>query len=108
VDPSVTAKTLLVTVTPSLNVEQRNMNTDPAMLARVAQAGGGFSVDADYADVLAAHLPAVERTQVSVHESGFFADPRSAGTRVAHWVFLVLFAVLISAEWGVRKASGLI
>jgi hypothetical protein len=108
VDPSVTAKTLRVTVTPSLNLEQRNMNTDPAMLARVATAGGGFSVDADFADVLAAHLPAVERTQVSVHESGFFADPRSAGTKVAHWVFLAVFAVLIGLEWGIRKGAGLI
>lgn len=108
IDPSVTQKTLLVTVTPSLNLEQRNMNTDPAMLSRIAQAGGGFSVDADFADVLAANLPAVERTQVSVHEAGFFSDPRAEGTKIAHWVFLMLFAVLISAEWAMRKAAGLI
>jgi hypothetical protein len=108
IDPSVTQKTLLLTITPSLNLEQRNMNTDPAMLARIAQAGGGFSLDADFADVLAANLPAVERTQVSVHEAGFFSDPRAEGTKIAHWVFLVLFAALISAEWGLRKAAGLI
>ncbi len=107
-DPSVTQKTLHLTITPSVNLEQRNMNTDPALLARVAQAGGGFSVDANYADVLASNLPAVQRTQVSTQEAGFFSDPRAAGTKWAHWVFLALFALLITTEWALRKASGLV
>jgi hypothetical protein len=108
VDPSVTQKTLLISVTPTMDLERRNMNTDPAMLARIAQASGGFSIDVNYADVLAAHLPAVEKTQTSVKEAGFFSDPKSPGTFAAHWIFLGLFALLITIEWGLRKAAGLI
>ncbi|HVS70183.1 MAG TPA: vWA domain-containing protein [Phycisphaerae bacterium] len=108
VDPSVTQKTLVVTVNPSMDLERRNMNTDPDLLARIAQAGGGFSVDANYADVLAQHLPAVERTQISSHEAGLFADPASTGTKISHWLFLALFALLLTTEWAIRKSAGLI
>ena len=107
-DPSVTQKTVVIKVLPELDVEQRNMNTDPALLARVAEAGGGFSLDANYADVLASHLPEIQRTQTRTEEVGFFTDPSARGTKMAHWVFLAVFAGLLTAEWGIRKAAGLV
>lgn len=108
IDPSVTLRALPITVTPGLNIEQRNINTDAPLLARIAQAGGGFAVDAADADVLAAHLPAIRQRLTTVEQAGFFTDPGARGTWWAHSVFLALFAVLIGAEWLVRKLSGLV
>lgn len=107
-DPSVTQKSVLIQVLPQLDLEQRNMNTDRAMLARITQAGGGFMVDAPYADVLASHLPEVQQKQIIAQQIGFFTDPRDHGTYWAHGLFFLLFALLITAEWVVRKASGLV
>jgi hypothetical protein len=84
------------------------MNTDPPLLQRVAEAGGGFSVDACYVDVLASHIPEIQRTETIVEEVGFFTDPNARGTRIAHWTFLALFAALLTAEWAIRKAVGLV
>ncbi|HUO10793.1 MAG TPA: hypothetical protein VM008_21000 [Phycisphaerae bacterium] len=106
-DPSATQKTVVIKILPSLDLEQRNMNTDPALLARVCQAGGGFSLDANYADVLASHLRAIERTESVPEQVGFFTNPEARGTKWAHWGFLLLFAGLITVEWGVRKKAGL-
>jgi hypothetical protein len=107
-DPTVTQKTLVVKILPQLDLEQRNMNTDPALLQRVAAAGGGFSVDACYVDVLASHLPEIQRTEKITEEVGFFTDPTARGTKIAHWVFLGLFALLLTAEWTIRKIVGLV
>ena len=38
----------------------------------------------------------------------FFTDPAAFGTKVAHWTFLALFAALLTVEWLIRKAAGLI
>jgi hypothetical protein len=107
-DPSVSQKTLLIKILPSLDLEQRNMNTDPSLLARVAQAGGGFSLDANYADILASHLHAIERIESIPEQIGFFTNPDARGTKAAHWTYLLLFALLLTAEWIIRKRAGLI
>jgi len=107
-DLTVSQKTVIIKITPSLDLERRNMNTDPALLARVAQAGGGFSLDANYADILASHLPAIERTESVPEQIGFFTNPDARGTKWAHWTFLLLFATLLTAEWAIRKRAGLV
>ena len=107
-DPTVTQKTVIIKILPQLDLEQRNMNTDPTLLARVAQAGGGFSLDANYADILASHIPAIEHTESTSEEIGFFTNPDATGTRLAHWTFLALFAILLTAEWILRKRAGLV
>jgi hypothetical protein len=107
-DPTVTQKTVTVKILPQLDIERRNMNTDPQLLARVAQAGGGFSLDANYADILASHIPAIEHTESSTEEIGFFTNPDALGTRVAHWSYLLVFAVLLTTEWMLRKRAGLV
>ena len=107
-DPSVTQKTLLIKILPQLDLERRNMNTDPSLLARIAQAGNGFMLDACYIDLLAANLPEVKRTHVITEHIGFFTDPTARGTKIAHWSFFGVFAVLIAAEWLLRKRAGLI
>ena len=107
-DPTVTLKTILVKVYPTMNAERRNMNTDPDMLEAIARAGGGFSVDGQYADVLLSRLPKIEHTETSIYQLGFFTDPDARGTQLAHWIFLTLFAALITLEWALRKRAGLV
>jgi hypothetical protein len=107
-DPSVTQKTLLIKIEPSMNAERRNMNTDPVLLDEVAKAGGGYSLDAQYADVLLSRLPAIEHTETLASQLGLFTDPAAPGTRAAHWSFLALFAALLTAEWLLRKRAGLV
>jgi hypothetical protein len=107
-DPTVTQKTLTIKILPQLDIERRNMNTDPQLLARVAQAGGGFSLDANDADLLASHLPAIQHTEFTSEEIGFFTKPDAFGTRLAHWSFLLLFAALLTTEWTLRKRAGLV
>lgn len=107
-DPSVTLRSLLIKVYPTLNAERQNMNSDPALLETITRAGGGFSVDGPYADVLLSRMPKIEHVETSVYQLGFFTDPAAAGTKWAHWGFLGLFAVVITLEWGLRKRAGLV
>ncbi|HEY4329249.1 MAG TPA: hypothetical protein VGN88_05900 [Phycisphaerae bacterium] len=107
-DPTVTLKTLLIKIYPTMNAERRNMNTDPATLEAVAQKGGGFSLDGQYADVLLSQLPKIQHVETSVYQLGFFTDPTASGTKLAHWSFLALFALIITIEWALRKWAGLV
>ncbi len=98
---------MLVKILPVLDAERRNMNTDPESLEQIAQAGGGFSLDAPYASVLFSRLPKIEHHETSIQQIGFFTDPGAAGTKASHALFLVLFAILITLEWALRKRAGL-
>jgi hypothetical protein len=107
-DSTVTQRTITVKVEPQMDLERRNMNTDPKMMATLAQLGGGFALDGPYADVLAARLPQLHRTITHVEEIGFFGDPKDRSTYLFHYAFLALFITLITAEWIVRKVAGLV
>ncbi len=107
-DPTVTQKTILVKLSPQMDLEQRNMNTDPKMMATLAQLGGGFALDGPYADVLAAHLPQIHRTITHVEQIGFFGDPKDRYTYIFHLAFMGLFVLLIAAEWIIRKFAGMV
>jgi hypothetical protein len=107
-DPTVTLRSLLLKILPTLNAERRNMNTDPVTLENVAQAGGGFSLDVQYADLLLSRLPKIQHVERTEMQLGFFADPKAATTQLAHWSFLGLFALVITLEWVVRKMAGLV
>jgi hypothetical protein len=101
-------KTLSLRIQPQLTVEQRDRNTDKPKLAEIAKAGGGIALDGPYASVLAAYLPHPTIEQTSIEQFGFYGDPKSRYTRLTHWIFLSLFCVLITAEWVIRKAGGLV
>ena len=91
-----------------LSVEQQNVNADRAAMQRIAEAGGGASLAAPYADVLAAHLPDLDYATERTEQAGLFAPPGERYARLSHWIFLALFVALASAEWIVRKSAGLV
>jgi hypothetical protein len=101
-------RTLAIRIQPHLTVEQRDTNTDKPHLASIAKAGGGISLDGPYAAILARHIPQPKLEQTSIEQLGFFGDPKSRYTRLTHWIFLGAFCVLITAEWVIRKAGGLV
>ncbi|MEI8196697.1 MAG: hypothetical protein WCI73_12435, partial [Phycisphaerae bacterium] len=107
-DPTTTPKTLRLQVAPRLDVEDRDTNTNPALLAAVAQAGGGMALPFTAARVLAESLPEQQETHTSLETLGLFTDPKSPYTRAAHLGFLGLFVLLLLAEWLIRKYTGLI
>lgn len=107
-DPSATQKTLLVDMLSGTDREMRNVNADHNMMSRIAQAGNGIATDAAYADILAQHIPNLEHTRDTVQQIGLFADPENPYTKKAHWAFMIVFVTLITAEWIIRKAGGLV
>ena len=107
-DPTVTLRSLLIKILPVMDAERRNMNTDPELLEEVAEAGGGFSLDAPFADLLLSRLPKIEHKETSVLQLGFFTDPDAPGTKWSHGLFLLFFVLVITFEWAWRKKSGLV
>ena len=67
-----------------------------------------MSVDGPYAALLARHLPRPSIEQTSIEQFGFFGDPKNHYTKLTHWIFLGIFCLLITAEWIIRKAGGLV
>lgn len=107
-DPTATHKALTVEAANALNLEQRNVNADHRALGSLTSIGGGVTVGGAYADVLAEHIPELNYTTTSAEQVSLFADPKERYTRTAHWAFLAVFVGLISAEWIIRKMSGLV
>jgi hypothetical protein len=106
VDPA--QKTLSIEVQPNATVEDRDVNADPQTMAAIARAGSGIAMDGAYFQVLANHLPVIDRTETQVIQAGLFSDPNDARTQIAHWVFFGVFIILLSAEWILRKRGGLV
>jgi hypothetical protein len=107
-DSTVVQKSLVISIASQSNREMSNMNTDLDRLRKITTAGGGVTVMGNTADVLAWHMPAVEHVNEIPMQMGFFADPNSAQTKWAHIGFLVLFALVLTLEWAIRKRGGLI
>jgi len=101
-------KNLSIEVEPNATVEDRDVNADPEMMSSIARAGSGIAMDGCYFDVLANHLPMVDRTEIQVIQAGLFSDPNDTRTKIAHWVFFGLFIGLITTEWILRKRGGLV
>ncbi len=107
-DAKALQKTLTVEVANSLNLEQRNINADLRALSSIASAGGGVMLDGAYADVLAEHIPELKYTSSSAEQISLFGNPNDKYTQWTHWGFLAVFVGLITAEWIIRKANGLV
>jgi hypothetical protein len=107
-DPTAVAKSLPVDVLPHRDDERLNINADLPTLSRIAEAGAGVAVAGPQAAPLARHLPRLNDPQEVIEQAGLFSDPRDRATRLTHWVFLALFIGLLTAEWVIRKAAGLV
>ncbi|CAA9378309.1 MAG: hypothetical protein AVDCRST_MAG64-445 [uncultured Phycisphaerae bacterium] len=107
-DQTTVSKSLSVDVLPHRSDEKRNINADFAALARVAEAGGGIAVRGPHADVLAEHIPELNYTTENLEQVGLFSDPKDRSTQYTHWAFMILFVGLLTAEWVIRKAGGLV
>jgi hypothetical protein len=101
-------KSLPIRVDANLTAEMRDTNPDKAKLGEIAQLGGGVAVDGPYADILAERLPRPRVEQTEVEQLGLFGDPHAKATRLTHWIFLAAFCLLITSEWVIRKAAGLV
>jgi hypothetical protein len=101
-------RTLDVQVLADANLEMQNINADHQAMEQLAEAGGGIALDAPYFDVLADHIPNLRHDQTTIQQIGLFTDPKDPWTRKAHWAFLLLFVSLITTEWILRKAGGLV
>lgn len=102
------ARKLSIQVLSDANLEMQNINADHQAMEQIAQAGGGIALDAAYADVLADHLPDLRHDETMIEQIGMFTDPKDPWTHKAHWGFLLVFVSLITTEWILRKAGGLI
>lgn len=107
-DPTVTLRSLVIPIAPTLDLERRNMNTNPAMLANITAAGNGAMADGAYAANLAHALPQLQREVHSTQQVGMFTAPDQKGSLYAHWIFLAAFVLVITAEWIVRKIAGMV
>jgi len=107
-DPKALQKSLTVEVVDTLNLEKKNINSDRPTLSSIATDGGGVMLDGVYADVLAEHIPELRYTDSSAEQISLFGNPNSRYGRTTHWVFLAVFVGLITAEWIIRKANGLV
>jgi hypothetical protein len=101
-------KSISLSVRPRLTIEQRDLNTDKPRLAEIAKAGNGIALDGPYASTLARYIPRPSIEQTTIEQFGFFGDPQNHYTRLTHWIFLSIFCVLITTEWIIRKAVGLV
>jgi hypothetical protein len=107
-DTSEAARKLNIQVLADENLELQNINADHQAMEQIAQAGGGIALDAQYAGVLADHIPDLRHDETKIQQLGMFTDPKDPWTRKAHWGFLAIFVTLITAEWILRKAGGLV
>jgi hypothetical protein len=108
-DPKALQKSLNVEVVKTDNLDLENVNADFPNLQSLSDQGGGVMLNASYANVLTEHLPDLSYLSNRGQRIGLFNDPeKEPYARPTHWVFLALFVGLITAEWIIRKAAGLV
>ena len=91
-----------------LNLEQKNINADRATLASLSPAPAAARCStADYADVLADHIPELNYKVTAAQQIGLFADYKDPCTRKTHWIFLGIFIVLVTAEVDDPQGGGI-
>ncbi len=107
-DPTAKVRELTIRVKPAANMELAEATSDPVAMRQIANAGDGVALTGPYTDILARAIhPAVQVITIPQSE-GFFLHPHSSTTFWLHIAFLLLFVLLITAEWIIRKAAGLV
>ena len=101
-------RSLAIQVQAGITLEDRDVNADPQMMESIARAGGGIAMEGCWFDVLAGHVPVVDRINTRITQAGLFSDPNDPRTKLAHWGFFTLFVLLLTSEWILRKRGGLV
>jgi von Willebrand factor type A domain len=107
-DPSAAVQNLVIQINPLPDLESLDPSSDPADMLRLASAGGGLMMPAAFGNLLATYMPPLQRTLSIPEETGFFTNMNSSLTRWLHTLFLIVFVILIGAEWAIRKFAGMI
>jgi len=107
-DATVMLRSVAVQIEPQLDLEHTNVDTNPELLASIASAGAGVSLNGPYADVLAGVVPRTPVVRTTTTQVGLFTDPKSGWTWWVHGVLLGIFALILAIEWSVRKRAGMV
>ncbi len=107
-DPTAVVRALTVRVRPQPDLELSDPRSDPKALARLAEAGAGLMLPGPFANLLARRIPTLTRPLRLPEQTGFFVHPHRAVTRALHVSFLLVFVLLITLEWLLRKRANLI
>ncbi|NNM85594.1 MAG: VWA domain-containing protein [Phycisphaerales bacterium] len=107
-DPTASVKSIAISVSRQANLEMLDPSADPAALMRLAEAGQGAMVRGPFAALLLKQIPKAKKTFHIPEQAGLFSNPHSGYTRLAHFLFLLVFAGVVTAEWIVRKMSGVV
>lgn len=86
-DTTEAARTLNIQVMGDENLELQNINADHQAMEQIAHAGGGIALDAQYAGVMADHIPNLRHDETTIQQLGMFTDPKDPWTTKAHWDF---------------------
>ncbi|MGC9258658.1 MAG: hypothetical protein ACP5I8_01075 [Phycisphaerae bacterium] len=107
-DPTATVRSLTIRVKSAGDLEMLDTTSDPAAIQQIADTGGGIALSGPFAGILASYMPPVKQMIKIPENTGFFAHPHSASTFWLHVLFMVLFIALLTAEWLIRRAAGMV
>ncbi len=107
-DPTATVRSLPFWIRPPPDLEMLDTASDPAQMQRIAAAGNGIALPGPFAALLARQIPNLKRTLHIPEQSGFFGNPHSFYTKLLHFIFLILFTVVVMVEWIIRKRNGIV
>jgi hypothetical protein len=107
-DPTATVRSLPFWIRPRPDLEMLDTASDPAQMRRIAAAGNGIALPGPYAALLARQIPNLKRTLHIPEQSGFFGNPHSFYTKLLHFIFLIIFTLVVMVEWIIRKRNGIV
>ena len=107
-DPTATVRSLSFWIRPRPDLEMLDTASDPAQMQRIAASGNGIALPGPFGALLARRMPNLKRSLHIPEESGFFGNPHNFYTKLLHFIFLILFTLVVAVEWIIRKRNGIV